>query len=102
MNPRLGQSWVEAGADLGLRVAAPFVLTTESGQTFSYDAAVYDFGSSQGMLLMEKWDETKAKAAAENGFGYSCMEAFPYERESTIEVLRDWGWSGAEAPPAWL
>jgi hypothetical protein len=98
----LGQSWVEAGADLGFRVAAPFVLTTAVGQALPFDAVIYDFGSTRGMLLMEQWNETKAMAAAENGYGYSCMDAFQYERGSAIEVLRDWGWSGAETPPAWL
>jgi hypothetical protein len=102
MNSQLGQSWIEAGADLGLRVATPFMLTTEAGQSLPFDAVIYDFGSTRGMLLMEHWDETKAKAATENGYGYSCMDAFRYERGSAIEILRDWGWSGAEAPPAWL
>jgi hypothetical protein len=54
------------------------------------------------MLLMEQWDEAKAKAATENGYGYSCMDTFQYERGNAIDVLREWGWSGAEAPPAWL
>lgn len=102
MNLHLGQSWVEAGEDLGLRVVAPFVLTTEAGQSLSYDAVVYDFGFKRGMVLMELWDESKAGVAAENGYGYSCMDASKYERESTIEVLRDWGWSGEGMPPAWL
>ena len=102
MKSHLGQSWIEAGEDLGLRVAAPFVLTTAAGQLLPFDAVVFGFGSTRGMLLMEQWDEAKARAATENGYGYSCMDAFQYERGSAIEVLRDWGWSRAEAPPAWL
>ncbi|MFG6414601.1 hypothetical protein ACG02S_11910 [Roseateles sp. DC23W] len=102
MKSRLGQCWIEAGEDLGLRVAAPFELKTAAGQLVSFDALVLGFASTQGMLLMEQWDEAKAKAATENGYGYSCMDAFQYERGSAIDVLRDWGWSGAEAPPAWL
>ena len=102
MSSHLGQSWLEAGVDLGLRVVSPFVLTTELGESISYDAVVCDFGSERGMLLMEKWDEAKARIATENGYGYSCMSAGQYQRSGTIEVLRDWGWSGAGAPPAWL
>ena len=102
MNSRLGQAWIEAGADLGLCVVAPFVLTTETGESLIYDAVVYDFGPERGMLLMEKWDESKARVAAKNGYGYSCMDACQYQRGSAIEVLRDWGWSGAQTPPAWL
>ena len=51
---------------------------------------------------MEQWDETEANAAMENGYGYSCMGTFQYERGSAIEVLRDWGGSAVETPPAWL
>jgi len=54
------------------------------------------------MLLMEKWDESKARVATAGGYGYSCMDASQYERCSTIEVLREWGWSGVESAPAWL
>ncbi len=51
---------------------------------------------------MEQWDEATARAATENGFGYSCMGPFRYEQETAIEVLRDWGWYGTEPPPEWL
>ena len=102
MSSRLGQSWAEAGADLGMRVAAPFVLTTAAGQALPFDAVIYDFGSTRGMLVLEQWDEAKAEAATESGYGFSCMDSFQYERGSAIDVLRDWGWSGQEAPPAWL
>jgi hypothetical protein len=85
-----------------LRVAAPFELKTAAGPLLYFDALVLGFGSTQGMLLMEQWDEAKAKAATENGYGYSCMDTFQYERGNAIDVLREWGWSGAEAPPAWL
>jgi hypothetical protein len=100
MNSQLGQSWLEASADLGVRVVAPFVLTTEAGEAYFYDVIIYDFGLVKGMLLMEKWDDTKAKVATEHGYGYSCMDAGPYDRESTLEVLQDWGWSGSAASPS--
>jgi len=98
----LGRVWVQAGADLGFRVSAPFALTTDAGRVLHYDAAVHDFGSKNGMLLMESWSKEKGDAAAHSGFGYSCMGAGAYDRQSTIEVLQDWGWSGSGPPPEWL
>jgi len=86
MNSHLGQSWIEAGEDLGLRVVAPFVLTTNAGESHTYDAVVCDFGSRQGMLLMEKWDESKARVATAGGYGYTCMDASQYKRCSSAGV----------------
>lgn len=102
MNSLLGKTWMEASADLGFRVTAPFTLTTSAGQSFVYDVLVHGFGSNQGMLLMAQWKTEIAGAAADQGYGYSCMDAVAYDRESTIEVLRDWGWSSYGKPPAWL
>jgi hypothetical protein len=102
MKSKLGEQWHEAGADLGFRVTEPFILSTSSGGQLAFDVLIHDFGSSQGMLLMEQWDSVKAKAASESGFGYSCMGGGSYERESIIEVLQDWGWSKSEPAPEWL
>lgn len=102
MNSQLGQAWLVASVDLGLRVAVPFVLTTEAHESVLYDAVVFGFGTKRGMLLMEQWDDAKARIAVEAGYGYSCMDVGPYDRESTIEVLREWGWAGSEAPSSWL
>jgi hypothetical protein len=99
----LGETWLAASKDLGVRVTAPFVLETESGSRFNFDALVHDFGSAKGMVLMEKWDSAKADAAVAQGFGFSCLDAGAYDRESTIEVLIDWGWCGLKtAVPKWL
>jgi hypothetical protein len=42
---------------------------------------------------------------AELGFGFSTMSepTDPYSRPGCMEMLRDWGWSGAlEKQPSWL
>lgn len=55
------------------------------------------------MVLMEKWESEKADAAEAEGYGYSSMSAGPYDRDSTLNALRDWGWCGkSDAAPAWL
>ena len=97
----LGRLWLEASQDLGIRVTAPFTLGSSAGDV-EFEAAVHDFGSSQGMLLMTDWDESKTAAAVAHGFGYSCMDGGSYVRSDMIEVLRDWGWSSLLPAPEWL
>jgi len=101
MTTALGKVWHQAGADLGLRVTAPFVLSTPNGE-FLFDVLVHDFGSEQGMLLMESWSDEKAQAARLLGYGFSCLGAGAYDRSGFINVLQDWGWSGSSTAPAWL
>jgi hypothetical protein len=95
------QVWLLAAADLGIRVTAPFAVTTKEG-SISFDALVHDFGSNNGMLLFSKWDKEKAAAATASGYGFSCISSTEYGREATIEALRDWGWGGPESErPEW-
>jgi len=99
----LGQTWLEAAQELGFRVTAPFVLKTKSDTSYQFDALVHDFGGERGMVLMEKWESEKADAAAAHGYGYSSMSAGPFDREATLDALRDWGWCGKNvAAPSWL
>jgi len=101
MTSPLGNVWRKAAADLGLRVTAPFVLSTPNGE-FLFDVLVHDFGSERGMLLMERWSDEKAQAAKLLGYGFSCLGAGTYDRNGFIDVLQDWGWFGSSPIPAWL
>ncbi|HTE42404.1 MAG TPA: hypothetical protein VK629_16395 [Steroidobacteraceae bacterium] len=98
----LGETWLAASRDLQIRVTAPFALSVATGKTLMYDAAIRDFGSDKGMLLMSAWDSEKANAATEQGYGFSCLDGGAYDRESTIELLRDWSWAAKEPQPSWL
>jgi hypothetical protein len=98
----LSQQWLTAAEDLGIRVIVPFALITELGERVEFDAAVHGFGSPKGMLLMSEWDAAKANLASSQGYGYSCMDAGAYDRESMMETLRDWGWSALGEKPPWL
>jgi hypothetical protein len=98
----LSDFWREVSADLGIKVTTPFSLITASGKRLQFDALVHEFGSRLGMLLMERWDAAKAGAAAEMGYGYSCLSAGIYDRETVIEILQDWGWSRPSPAPEWL
>jgi hypothetical protein len=98
----LAKGWLEAAKDLDLRVRAPFVLDTKAGARAEFDVLVQDFGGKNGMVLMQQWDSAKAEIAKAAGFGFSCMDGGPYDRESTIEALKDWGWCGSGPAPSWL
>ena len=102
MTSHLGREWLEAGAELGFRVTAPIVIVNPLCKSYNFDALVHEFGSSQGMLLMEQWDAEKAQVATELGYGFSCLSPGTYDRQGKIEVLQDWGWSAPSPKPIWL
>jgi hypothetical protein len=97
----LATAWREAAEDLGVEVVLPYRL---DGRV-DFVALVRDFGGPKGMLVLASWDEGKAEAATQHGFGYSCMDSPFYEtynRERFVEILTDWTWTGnPTARPAW-
>ena len=102
MLSNLGAKWLDAAKDLGIRVTAPFVLRLQDGLTFDWDALIHDFGSPNGMLVMNEWSSRLSAAATQAGYGFSCMASAHYDRDSIIEVLIDWGWNGDESRrPSW-
>src|SRR5262249_17413452 len=99
----LGSNWLRAARELGIRVTAPFMLHLEDGRLMEWDALIHDFGACNGMLVFEVWDQKKADAAMRQGYGHSCMSSGRFDRDSTVDVLRDWGWCGDLAEvPRWL
>jgi hypothetical protein len=95
-------AWRALAQDLGIEVQAPFSLE-HVGARYTYVARLPQFGSAGGMLVMYAFDPQAAAAATENGYGYSCVElGAEIDRQGTIEMLRDWGWSkSGEVPPEW-
>lgn len=65
------------------------------------------FGAPNGMLLFPDRTEVLhlGREIVERGFGYSVVAtpcAGLQERESMVEMLRDWGWCGPESDrPTW-
>jgi hypothetical protein len=97
----LADAWRIAADDLGIELVAPYQL--EEG--FEFVALVRHFGSPKGMLVLARWDEGHAAAAARCDFGYSCMDSpfyQTYDRQLFVDVLTDWSWTGEPAArPAW-
>ena len=89
--------WLEASRDLGIRVVSPFTL-----EAVRYPALVCDFGSANGMVILEVWDEAQAAVAQAHGYEYSCMDAGPYDRDEIVEALQERGWAKSPSDaPSW-
>lgn len=103
----IGQCWKQVGADLGLKVEAPFKLALEDGTTLEFEALVRDFGAPLGMLITTDFKKVKNIDLTKMGYGFSTM-SHPtanngHDSESFKHLLKDWGWSGDPAlAPAWL
>jgi hypothetical protein len=98
------KAWQKAARELGFQFIPGFTLQ-DGEDTLKYLGLVPKFGSSQGMLIISEKDYDRHLRIAEaHGYGYSCMgECFePYDQESYIDVLNDWGWTGLPGQqPVW-
>jgi hypothetical protein len=99
------QAWQMAAQDLGIEILVPYALTLKSGEQVQADLLVKDFGAT--LVATEAAAETFRRLGdqlAAEGYGWSilCGEELTYDREHFIEILTDWGWTGAEERrPAW-
>lgn len=90
------RAWREAAADLGIRV-----------DSHMHMVRVFEFGSRAGMLCAVNGTpngrESLTEAADALGSGRSELGSTyrTYNRDSFIEVLNDWGWTGDGTPPGW-
>lgn len=105
----MNQVWENAATDLGIRVVAPYDLILPSGSHIHASVLVKDFGATQGMLIVESFELVRRhhQEILTSGYGYSVLDspksADAYDRESTMIMLRDWGWTGQEGmKPDWL
>jgi hypothetical protein len=96
-------AWRVAGRDLGIRIAAPFVLTIE-GNEIAFEAFVRDFGGPMGAVAVAS--ETARFRPMLTQVGYFVSQLFPsyrvYTREHFIATLDDWRWFGSsDEMPSW-
>lgn len=103
------QVWEIAAADLGIRVVAPYEVILPSGSRILASVLVRDFGAAKGMLIVESFElvRTYHEEILTSGYGYSVLDCpkteDAYDRESTMTMLRDWGWTGQDSSkPNWL
>ncbi|HYK81203.1 MAG TPA: hypothetical protein VEU95_16335 [Micropepsaceae bacterium] len=108
MIPGEVQFWQKVSADLGIDVITPFETTLTDGTRVEVSVLVKDFGAKRGMVVNASYGMIApyAKKLVEDGYGFSSNfgeSPESYDRDSMIEILADWGWSGDPAKkPNWL
>jgi hypothetical protein len=100
---QISAAWQKAAADLGIRVVAPFALTTESGETKWFEAHISDFGGPNGTIVGKDdsgFDDTRKRL----GYYASNLSGSyrRYVRDLFVDTLNDWGWFGEQdKEPPW-
>jgi hypothetical protein len=104
---RFQEHWKFIAVKWGLRIEAPYVVKLARGQA-TVPVLLRDFGAPHGMLLVTEFSQISPHAdeLVGLGYGYSCLSepigvAHPDDDEALLEMLLDWGWSGAGSPPSW-
>ena len=99
----ISQAWLQAAADLGIRVTAPFTLHLPDAEAITYEAHVVDFGGPKGTLT-GVFEDNLGDCRAVQGYYVSNLAASyrSYKRQYFIDTLNDWGWFGpSELRPPW-
>jgi hypothetical protein len=105
----LGESWVRAGARLGVEVTAPFLLPLRDGPQIEAPAMVHRFGTADGFLVVLDGHvlQSVMHRMGRAGYGLWTTDArdtcASWDLDRFRRVLRDMGWRGPAAQaPAWL
>ena len=104
------EKWKLASHDLDLEMIENFVLKISSSAQINSALLLKNFGDKNGMLIIRDYNEAEPylEDIEEAGYGFCIMKDPPYKhdfysKESIIEVLRDWGWTGPESErPDWF
>ena len=104
VDERISKAWLEAAVDLGIRVVAPFPLTTDTGESLLYEAHIADFGGPQGIILGLVDRDYIGDMRSRHGYAWSNVsERYrQYDRQLFIDTLNDWQWCGQKGgKPSW-
>ena len=105
------KKWEIACEDLGFEMTAPYEVDVGDAKKLNIPIFLKDFGGKSGMLIVTQFDEIEPHRAQlfKLGYGYSTVSqskrpaAESYDRETFIEMLSDWGWSGDPSKkPGWI
>ena len=102
------QFWTRAAQDLRIEIITPFEVIFHDGSRLHVAALIKNFGPPNGMLVNDDYAVLAPYTTKilESGYGYASnlgSDPTAYTRPSLIEILKDWGWSGAESKkPDWL
>ena len=97
------RAWLQAGADLGIRVTAPFTLHVSEVEAVTYEAHIVDFGGPNGTVVGVLDDKLNDCRSLKGYYGSNLAPSYRnYNRQHFIDTLNDWGWFGpSELRPSW-
>ena len=98
--------WKIASKELGLDLIENPIITFKDGRKISPILILRNFGAINGMIIVINYDLVAdyLDEIEMMGYGFSTLNEPEYpnfERDSFIEMLRDWGWTGKDSPPLW-
>ena len=96
-------SWLEAGADLSIRVQAPYAMEISPHELVLYEAHVQEFGGPRGTVVGVLGDRLDDCRVARGYYVSNLSTSYrKYDRARFIDTLNDWGWFGpAVLRPPW-
>ena len=97
------EAWRKASVDLGIQVQTDFWLEDRQSHRYELVGLVPEFGGTNGMAILQRWDRSLADLAASQGFGYTVLGGgyLAYDRRLFEDTLNDWQWTAGGEPPSW-
>jgi hypothetical protein len=97
----------KAAHELGVQIDFDYSVEIDPGKTLTCVGRLRNFGAAKGMLIVSSFQDVRDRQSelARRGYGYSVLsdKMSEYDRESTVEMLADWGWTGPIGEqPLWL
>jgi len=100
--------WRKIADQLGLVIENNYTIQTNDGDEIVIEVLLRNFGAKNGMCLITNFSVVGSHLDElnERGFGFSTLsdpeDNDKIDFQSTIEMLKDWGWSGKTDKPRWL
>jgi hypothetical protein len=108
---KLQKRWIDAQVDLNLEIVLPYEFLLEDGSLIAVELLLKNFGAKNGMLILTDYKLIRPHLSwiSDCQYGFSVLDVpkneidARYDRTLTIEILRDWGWSGPSSlKPSWI
>ena len=96
-------SWIAAGAELGIRVIAPFQIPSSDGNGRWFEAFIPDFGGPNGTVAGNSMDKLQDVRKQCGYYSSNLHDSYrKFDRQFFIDTLNDWGWFGEPGKqPSW-
>lgn len=107
MNKNLIDKWLNVSKTLKINIVVGFQLEVSDQIILKSEFLVKKFGAEIGMLVFTNFSSVApyVQQIIDMGYGFSVLSESNDENiniEEYVEVLNDWGWSGAESEaPDW-